>query len=117
MFTLTGLLLLGFAPVAWVFSQSTDSVAFIGALHLIFWAIATWFGLRLFGYMAKALNVSDRTHLKVWTAIFVLVSLQMTTALRPIIGESDHWLPTEKRFFVSYWIENVFSAALPASAR
>ena len=32
---LTGLLLLGFAPVAWVFSQSTESIAFIGTLHQI----------------------------------------------------------------------------------
>ncbi|MCE9611817.1 MAG: hypothetical protein K8R23_16575 [Chthoniobacter sp.] len=116
MLTLTGLLLLGFAPVAWVFSQSTDSVVFIGTLHLIFWFIATWFGLRLFGNMTKALGVSDRTHLKVWMGIFVLVCLQMTTALRPIIGTSPHWLPTEKKFFVAHWIENFAGAALPASA-
>ena len=116
MLTLTGLLLLGFAPVAWVFSQSTDSVAFIGTLHLLFWLIATWFGLRLFGHMTKALGVSDRTHLKVWMGIFVLVCLQMTTALRPIIGTSDHWLPSEKKFFVAHWIENLAGAALPRSA-
>jgi len=117
MLTLTGLLLLGFAPVAWVFSQSTESVAFIGTLHLVFWSIATWFGLRLFGHMTKALAVSDRAHLKVWTVIFVLVCLQMTTALRPIVGVSDHWLPTEKRFFMSHWGENLFRAGLPANAR
>ena len=29
-------LLIGFAPVAWVFSQSTESLAAIGALHLAF---------------------------------------------------------------------------------
>lgn len=115
MLTLTGLLLLGFAPVAWVFSQSTESVAFIGALHLVFWSIATWFGLRLFGHMTKALGVSDRTHLKVWMGIFVLVCLQMTTALRPIIGTSAHWLPSEKKFFVAHWIENLAGAALPRS--
>ena len=32
---LGALLLIGFAPVAWIFSQSTDSVAFMAALHLI----------------------------------------------------------------------------------
>jgi len=117
MLTLTGLLLLGFAPVAWVFSQSTDSVAFIGTLHLLFWIIATSFGLRLFSHMTKVLRVADRVHLKVWTVIFLLVCLQMTTALRPIVGTSEHWLPTEKRFFISYWIENVFSAALPTAPR
>ena len=113
--TLTGLLLLGFAPVAWVFSQSTESVAFIGTLHLLFWSVGIWFGLRLFTHMTNALRVPERTHLKAWMAIFVLVCLQMTTALRPIIGTSDHWLPTEKKFFVTHWIENLSSAARPAS--
>lgn len=117
MLTLTGLLLLGFAPVAWVFSQSTDSAAFIGTLHLLFWVIAMSFGLRLFGHMTKVLRVADRVHLKVWTVIFLLVCLQMTTALRPIVGTSEHWLPTEKKFFAAHWIESVFSAALPNAPR
>ena len=114
MLTLTGLLLLGFAPVAWVFSQSTDSVAFIGALHLVFWSVGIWFGLRLLDPMMNALRVTERAHLKVWTAIFVLVCLQMTTALRPIVGKSDHWLPTEKKFFLAHWAENLSAATRPA---
>ena len=117
MLTLTGVLLLGFAPVAWVFSQSTESVAFIGTLHLVFWLIATGFGLRLLGHLTKVLSVADRTHLKVWSAIFILVCLQMTTALRPIIGTSDHWLPAEKKFFLAHWAENLTSEALPANSR
>src|SRR5438093_13693847 len=40
------ILLIGFAPVAWVFSQSTESLPAMGALHLFFWLIATYFGLR-----------------------------------------------------------------------
>src|SRR5256885_11130618 len=44
--SLTTVLLIGFAPVAWVFSESTKSLPAIGALHLIFWLIATYFGLR-----------------------------------------------------------------------
>ena len=40
------ILLAGFAPVAWIFSQSTDSLSWMGALHLVFWFIATAFGLR-----------------------------------------------------------------------
>ena len=107
MFTLTALLLLGFAPVAWVFSQSTESVNFIATLHLLFWMVATGFGLRLFGYVTGVQNSTDRIHLKVWMVIFVLVSLQMTTALRPIIGSSKDLLPTEKKFFVTYWLENL----------
>src|SRR6185369_3876000 len=40
------ILLIGFAPVAWIFSQSTASLPWMGTLHLIFWFIATVFGLR-----------------------------------------------------------------------
>ncbi len=107
MFALTGLLLLGFTPVAWVFSQSTESVNFIGAMYLVFWLIATLFGLRLLNYMTVSQNAAERIHLKVWTVIFLLVSLQMTTALRPIIAKSDQWVPTEKKFFIAYWLDNL----------
>ena len=104
---LTSLLLIGFAPVAWVFSQSTESVAFIGTLHLVFYLIALGFGLRLLRTFMDLMRVRDRVHLKVWSCIFVLVSLQMTTALRPIVGVSPQRLPTEKKFFLEYWFENI----------
>jgi hypothetical protein len=100
---LTSMLLIGFAPVAWVFSESTESVAFIGALHLIFWLIALGFGLRLLRHFMDVLRVRDRFHLKVWAFLFILVSLQMTTALRPIVGTSPHMLPTEKQVFLEHW--------------
>jgi hypothetical protein len=106
---LTALMLIGLTPVAWVFSQSTDSTAFMGTLHILFWLVALSFGLRLLGLLLNLLGIRERLHLKVWATIFVLVSLQMTTALRPIIGTSDHWLPAEKKFFVAYWFENVVS--------
>src|SRR6266699_3789628 len=65
-------LLIGFAPVAWVFSQSTGSIAAMGALHLAFWFIATCFGLRFLNAGLAYHNRSgDGT--KVWIVIFVLV--------------------------------------------
>jgi hypothetical protein len=96
---LTALLLLGFAPVAWVFSQSTDSVALMAALHLIFWGIALGFGLRLIGG-------GSRTS-KVWIGIYIVVCLQMMTALRPIVGKSATFLPTEKQFFLAHMAETL----------
>jgi hypothetical protein len=39
--------------------------------------------------------------------IFVVVCLQMTTALRPILGTSDTFLPTEKRFFLAHWFDTM----------
>lgn len=108
------LLLIGFAPVAWIFSQSTDSVPFMGALHLLFWIIGVFFGLRLFGILSRFLHVPDGGHLRVWMMIFVLVCLQMMTALRPIIAKSGTFLPTEKKFFLAHWVESIDGKAAAA---
>jgi hypothetical protein len=105
--SLGALLLIGFAPIAWIFSQSTDSVAFMAALHIGLWVIAIMFGLRLLEAMGHLLGGSARNHLKFWSVIFIVVCLQMITTLRPIIGTSDHFLPTERRFFLTHWAETL----------
>ena len=102
---LTALLLIGFAPVGWIFSQSTDSVALMGALHLAFWSVGLSFGLRLLAAAGRFLGTGGRRHLKIWNVIFVLVCLQMTATLRPIIGTSATFLPHEKKFFVAHWLD------------
>jgi hypothetical protein len=104
---MASLLLLGFGPVSWIFSQSTESVGFMGFLHLVFWSIGVFYGLR---FVYGATRFSDGTrvgHLRVWSVIFVLVCLQMTTTLRPLIGESDRLLQTEKKFFLTHWGETM----------
>ena len=103
--TLLTLLLIGFAPVAWLFSQSTESVAMMGCLHLLFWSVAARFGVRFLLVAFRHFGLRTEAGLRVWVAIFVLVSLQMTAALRPIIGTADTFLPTEKKFFVTHWID------------
>ncbi len=97
------ILLIGFAPVAWLFSQSTESLAWMGALHLIFWGIATVFGLRFLNAGFSHTQARSNAGFNTWVVIFVLVVLQMTTALRPIVGTADTLLPEEKKFFVSHW--------------
>src|SRR6202171_2832270 len=104
---LSALLLIGFAPVAWIFSQSTDSVPFMGALHLALWATGIGFGLRLIGAMGRLLAGSATSRMKLWSLIFIVVCLQMTTTLRPIIGTSTHFLPGEKKFFLAHWFETM----------
>jgi hypothetical protein len=104
---LSALLLIGFAPVAWIFSQSTDSIPFMGGLHLILWVIAIAFGLRLIGAMGRLLAGSTGSQMKLWNLIFILVCLQMTTTLRPIIGTSDRFLPGEKKFFLTHWFDTM----------
>lgn len=97
------ILLIGFAPVAWLFSQSTGSVAWMGALHLIFWGISTVFSMRFLGAAFSHSQARTRAGLNTWAMIFVLVVVQMTTALRPIVGTAETLLPREKKFFVSHW--------------
>lgn len=101
------LLLIGFAPVAWVFSQSTESVAAMGALHLAFWLIAAYFGLRFLSAGFRHLSAQTSSGLNVWIVLFVLVCLQMTTALRPLVGKAETFLPKEKKFFLAHWMDNL----------
>lgn len=100
---LTTVLLIGFAPVAWLFSQSTESAAWMGVLHLLFWAVSTAFGLRFLEAGFSHTQARSNAGLYTWIIIFVLVVLQMTTALRPLIGTSETFLPKEKQFFVTHW--------------
>ena len=100
---LTAILLIGFAPVAWLFSQSTDSLAWMGAFHLLFWSISTGFGLRFLANGFSHSRARSSAGLNTWMVIFVLVAVQMTTALRPILGTASTFLPEEKKFFLVHW--------------
>ena len=96
-------LLIGFAPVAWLFSQSTNSVFWMGFFHLMVWFVATAFGLRFLDSGFRHTNASSGAGLKTWSVIFVLVVLQISTALRPLLGRADTFLPAEKKFFLTHW--------------
>ena len=96
------ILLIGFAPVAWIFSQSTDARLdghaasdFLVHRHLLRSAI---FGNRIF-----ALERPVPCRFPHLGGHFMLVALQMTTALRPILGTAKTFLPVEKKFFVAHW--------------
>jgi hypothetical protein len=79
----------------------------MGTLHLFFWVIGLLFGLRLIDGTSRLRRESERGHFKTWAVIFILVCVQMTTTLRPIVGRSDHFLPGEKKFFLTYWAESL----------
>ncbi len=100
---LSTILLIGFAPVAWLFSQSTQSAAWMGTLHLAFWFIAALFGIRFLRSGFSHSNARSAAGLYTWVIIFMLVTLQMTTALRPLVGTSDTFLPEQKKFFLVHW--------------
>ena len=105
--TLSGILLVGFIPVAWLFSQATESMAFIGALYLVIWGIGLFFGLRLMKTAFEFLNGKTMKVLRLWTMIFILVLLQMSTTLRPIIGKAEPFQFKEKLFFTAHWVESL----------
>lgn len=101
---LTSLLLVGFAPIAWIFSQATTSVAFMGALHLVFLVISCVFGLALVNRTLTAMNASRMRWLRVWSALFLLVVFQMTTTLRPLVGAASGVGLHGRLFFFSHWL-------------
>lgn len=104
---LSSLLLIGFAPVTWIFSQSTGTVGFMGTLHILFWLIAVYFGTGLLCKAFRYLNRRNMRFLKLWKIIFIIVVFQMSTALRPLVGEYEgSAFSKEKKFFLEHWAES-----------
>ena len=97
----------------------------MGFLALIFWIIGLYFGFRLLFAASTHLGMDSSQYLRVWMGIFVLVTLQMSTALRPLIGTAPTTLPTQKKFFLErtppfnpdHAIERQLRAARPVSVR
>lgn len=100
---LTSLLLIGFAPVAFIFTFSTNALPFIGLIHLMIWLISLYFGMRFFIRGAKILGSQDLRIIQVWAFIFVMTLFQMSTTLRPILGRGEVWFTQEKQFFLVNW--------------
>jgi hypothetical protein len=108
MVALTSLLLVGFAPVVWLFSVSSNSIGFMGFLLVALWILCAGFGLTLVFRAGRTLGMQGSGHLVIWCFVFLLVTLQMPTTLRPVIGKSDQFLNLEeKRFFLQYWSEQI----------
>jgi len=63
--------------------------------------------LRFLHWGFDLLGTPVRSGIKIWMVLFVMVVLQMTTALRPVVGKADTLLPQEKKFFVTYWMDNL----------
>ena len=104
---LLGLLLIAFAPILWIFTQSSNSLPFVGFLALVVWLLSFLLATGLLRKLTKRARTSWQVHL--WLLIFLTVTLQMSTALRPILGTSQNFLPQEKKFFLTHWLENIDS--------
>lgn len=113
---LAGLLLLGFAPAVWIFAESTDSLGFMGLLAIGSWLVAVSFALRFLKSAIHATGGSQKGPLVIWSIVFLLVTLQMTTSLRPILGRSKVVLTHEKKFFVQHWFDTMGKSLKQANA-
>jgi hypothetical protein len=110
MLMITTLLLVGLAPVAWLFSESTESLNWMGTLHLAFLGIALIFGLRFLAAGFRHSRARTNAGVVSWALIFLLVVLQMTTTIRPLVGPSTSFKPAPKQFFLSHWMDGLKSA-------
>ncbi|MGE0785662.1 MAG: hypothetical protein AB7S26_08235 [Sandaracinaceae bacterium] len=108
---LIGVMLVGFAPVSFLFSQATDSVAFVGFLHVAFLLVASYFGLGLVRRALEAANGRPIRGTALFGILFVLVVLQMSTTLRPLVGEFEGAALMDKQFFLAHWLGEIFGRA------
>ncbi|MDA3873719.1 MAG: hypothetical protein PF795_07135 [Kiritimatiellae bacterium] len=109
MVALSGVLLIGFITVSWVFSTSIHSLAFMGFLHLVFWWIAFMFGTRILLRGMTAFHSESSQPIHIWMLIFLLVLLQMTVTLRPLLGPGEQLFSEGKQFVLPYWGEQLSS--------
>ncbi len=106
---ITALLLLGFIPILWLFSTTSSSIGFFGFLALATWIICLCIGLSFIRKSVKHLGATSTGPLELWFIIFGLVTLQMPTTLRPIIGKSEESFINfdEKKFFLYHWAQSL----------
>ena len=99
----TSVIMVAFAPVAWLFGISTTNVQFMVILHSAIWGVSLGCGLRLLA-MAMPDGQRDSKALMVWAGIFLLVSAQMLTYFQPILGVSPSgaFRDGRKQFFFEH---------------
>jgi hypothetical protein len=102
---IAGLILIALMPVIWLFSVSTISLEFIVWLHVFTWLTALVFGRQfLIGAFGTARRAAG-----LWLVLLLLVSLQMTTYLRPVLWRErgQPLFAREKLSFFSHLYEVV----------
>lgn len=102
---LTAVLGLALAPIAWVLSAATSSLALAGTLYLAVFLVAAGFGL---GLVRRALATSAGTSiggLGAWSVMFVIVALQLATTLRPLVGAFDGAVLHDRTFFLAHFVD------------
>lgn len=100
-----GILLIGLAPIVWLFAVSTANPAFMTILVFCVWVIALVFVVRYMDKLQLHALFQHAGGLKMWLVVLVIVTLQMTTCMRPLLappGEAGWWT-SQKQFFLQHF--------------
>jgi len=101
---MASLILVGLAPVAWLFAVSTTSVSFVTMLAFLIWLVAIGFAGRYVDKLGVHPLFQRQAGIKLWFLILILVTLQMATCMRPMLSKPDPgWWTSEKQFFLSHF--------------
>lgn len=101
---MTGLLLVGLAPVAWLFSISTANLPFVTMLALFIWIFAILFTVRYIEKLRAQALFQKSGGIRLWLLVLVVVTLQMVTCMRPILTTPKAgWWTGEKMFFLQHF--------------
>lgn len=107
---LAAVLGLALAPIAWVLSAATSSVALAGALYLGAFLVAAGFGLALVRRaVATSAGGASVRGLGAWSVLFVIVALQLATTFRPLVGPFDGLGLHPRTFFLAHFVESASS--------
>lgn len=85
-----GLILVGVLPILWLFTVSSRSLLFIVWLHIFLWLTALVFAREYLLRAVAAAGRAARAAVGFWLIIVFIVSLQMTTTLRPVLWRAPH---------------------------
>ena len=116
-FTATlGSLLAALSPILWLFSVSTENVAFIVVLSCLLAALSLAFVVRPVVAAAQKGIVARTAGLHLWLVVFAIVALQAVTLVRPMLAPiGTPRDPDGKCFFLVHFGKSVRPGA--ASAR
>jgi hypothetical protein len=104
---MVGLLLVGLAPITWLFAVSTDSVPFIVVLTFFTWFIAILFSIRYVHKLKVNPIFQEQIGIKLWLMILTIVTLQMATCMRPMLEKPESgWWTGEKQFFLAHFVSS-----------
>ena len=114
---LVALLMVALLPVNWLFSVSSRSLWFVMILHMGVWQLAMLFAFR---FLHNAFFPNGKSGvLALWALLFLCVSFQVTTLLRPVLWRADGaaWIDLRKQTFLEHWADSMTLATPDPASR